>query len=155
MRVIWIAAATAIISASPGTAQEQPSVGDLFEAPSSMAPNAFEWQFRGWTYHARGEAIGMGRFVLFRNGPSYMIAATEVITPSREVGHDGIQRIVATRIVTASRGEQEAVTCDFVTLTPALAFYVGNMARGFFVVGSDIIERRWFTTEGDCYASPD
>jgi hypothetical protein len=137
------------LGATPAFA-EQPSVGDLFDAPPTTEDDAFKWEFRGWRYAGRGEAIGLGRYVLFAKDRAFIIAATEVITPSSGVGHDGVQKIVAVKRVTPVAGETQAQTCDFVTLTPALAFYAGNIARGFFVVGSEIIERRWFTAE-DCY----
>lgn len=133
---------------------EQPSVGDIFDPPATTDDNLFEWRFRGWRYAGRGAALGFGRFVIFTDERSYMIAATEVLAPSREPTRDGIQKITAIKIVTPSPGEQQAVSCDFVTLSPVLAFYAGGIARGFFVIGEEIIEKRWFI-DGDCYDSPD
>lgn len=152
---IWTAIAAAVLAAvSAPVLAEQPEVGDLFDAPPSVQEGAFEWKFRGWQYAGRGEALGMGRFVLFSKGNSILIAATEVISPSRSFGHDGVQKIVAVKLVAPVAGEKQAVSCDFMTLTPAVAFYAGNIARGYFVLGSEIIEKRWFA-DGDCYDNPD
>lgn len=142
-----LALVAALAFATPALA-EQPSVGDLFDAPPSTGEKAFDWKFRGWTYHARGTALGMGRFVLFKQGSQIMVAATEVMSPSKGVGHDGIQKITATKVFSAKPGEEEVMFCDFVTLSPALAFYdkKTGIARGVFVVGEEISEQRWFTT---------
>jgi len=164
MKIAFVAVVGALASTPSSTfafaqnqslaSTEQPSVGDIFDAPTTLEPDSFEWRFRGWQYAGRGEAIGTGRFVIFTRGRSFLIAATEVVTPSTGVGHDGIQRIRAIKLVSQDPNETQAVTCDFVTLSPALAFYTGNIARGFFVVGEEITERRWFTN-GDCYDDPD
>lgn len=154
LRVATLAAiAMFTISSRPASA-EQPSVGDFFDPPANTDPDLFEWKFRGWQYAGRGSALGAGRYALFTDGRSFIIAATQVIQPSRDPANDGLQKIVATKLVTPMPGEQQSAVCDFVTLTPVVAFYAGNIARGFFVVGSEIIERRWFT-DGDCYGSPD
>lgn len=148
MKIAPIALTLAFLLSTAAMA-EQPAVGDLFEAPSSMKKDAFEWRFRNWTFRGRGEAIGMGRFVLFEKAGSFMIAATEVLTPSKAFGHDGVQRILATKITTVAPGEEQVDDCYFVTLRPALSYYnrKTGIARGFFVIGAEINEERWFVNK--------
>lgn len=151
---VMLATAVLALASAPALA-EQPAVGDLFDAPSTAGPDAFKWKFRGWRYVGHGAAIGLGRFVLFTDEHSTMIAATEVVAPSTEYARDGVQRITAIRIVAPEPGEKQATSCDFVTLSPVLAFYNGNIVRGFFVVGTEILQRRWFKDDEVCYDSPD
>ena len=149
-----ILAATLVLCSTNAMA-EQPALGDLFQAPSTDQPDVFDWKFRGWTYSGRGPAIGIGRFAIFQNGNSFMIAATEEVAPSKERHRDGVQRITATKIVTKAADEEQAVICDLITLSPVLAFYRGNMVRGFFVIGEEIVEQRWIAGDGECVANVD
>lgn len=151
----WILMFILATVVAPVTAYaEEPVIGDIFDPQwDSELPVTF----RSWTVIGKSStSIPWGATVFvddLRTPHRYLIAVTEPVKGD-------IGKILKLISVTPQQGEIRPAVCSFADLaTPILALLnqKNEIARGFFLVGKEVIERRWFIDAEslECYDEPE